>query len=125
MMYDVSHCALLLKTFNCFHLNNEYKYTDFIFIFSALIESLIKVKPDFIIYNAGTDILKGDKLGLLSITPEGIIQRDEMVFKLAQQNNIPLVMLTSGGYRKSTANIIAASLQNLVQKGLVKPSQVE
>ncbi|XP_060838041.1 histone deacetylase 11 isoform X2 [Rhopalosiphum padi] len=92
---------------------------------SALIESLIKVKPDFIIYNAGTDILKGDKLGLLSITPEGIIQRDEMVFKLAQQNNIPLVMLTSGGYRKSTANIIAASLQNLVQQGLVKPSQVE
>jgi len=30
----------------------------------------MKVKPDFIIYNAGTDILKGDKLGLLSITPE-------------------------------------------------------
>ncbi|XP_022173518.1 histone deacetylase 11 isoform X5 [Myzus persicae] len=92
---------------------------------SALNESFLKVKPDFIIYNAGTDILKGDKLGLLSITPEGIIQRDEMVFKLAQQNNIPLVMLTSGGYLKSTANVIAASLQNLVQQGLVKPSQVE
>lgn len=30
----------------------------------------MKVKPDFIVYNAGTDILKGDRLGLLSITPE-------------------------------------------------------
>jgi len=30
----------------------------------------MKVKPDFIVYNAGTDILKGDQLGLLSITPE-------------------------------------------------------
>ncbi|XP_060865740.1 histone deacetylase 11 isoform X5 [Metopolophium dirhodum] len=106
---------------DCFIQDYEYLTT----VESALIESLLKVKPDFIIYNAGTDILKGDKLGLLSITPEGIIQRDEMVFKLAQQNNIPLVMLTSGGYHKSTANIIAASLQNLVQQGLVKPSQVE
>lgn len=41
-----------------------------IYIFSVLTESLIKVKPDFIIYNAGTDILKGDRLGLLSITPQ-------------------------------------------------------
>lgn len=48
-----------------------------------------------------------------------------MVFKLARENNIPLVMLTSGGYQKTTANIIAASLKNLVQQGLVKPSQVE
>jgi histone deacetylase 11 len=48
-----------------------------------------------------------------------------MVFKLARQNNIPLVMLTSGGYQKTTANIIAASLQNLVQQGLVKPSCIK
>lgn len=48
-----------------------------------------------------------------------------MVFKLARQNNIPLVMLTSGGYQKTTANIIAASLENLVQQGLVMPFQVE
>lgn len=41
-----------------------------IYIYSVLTESLIKVKPDFIIYNAGTDILKGDRLGLLSITPQ-------------------------------------------------------
>lgn len=47
-----------------------------------------------------------------------------MVFKLARQNNIPLVMLTSGGYQKTTASIIAASLENLVQQGLVKPFQI-
>jgi len=38
--------------------------------FSALTESFVKVKPDFIVYNAGTDILKGDRLGLLSVTAE-------------------------------------------------------
>jgi len=51
-----------------------YTFQYFIIIFSALIESLLKVKPDLIIYNAGTDILKGDKLGLLSITPEASFQ---------------------------------------------------
>jgi hypothetical protein len=28
-----------------------------------------KVKPDLIVYNAGTDILEGDPLGILAITP--------------------------------------------------------
>ncbi|XP_050434272.1 histone deacetylase 11 isoform X1 [Adelges cooleyi] len=91
---------------------------------SVLTESLLKVKPNFIVYNAGTDVLKGDQLGLLSISPQGIIERDEMVFKVARDNNIPLVMLTSGGYQKTTANIIAASLQNLVKLELIKPVQV-
>ena len=39
--------------------------------------------PDILIYNAGTDILDGDPLGCLSITPEGIIERDEIVFRFA------------------------------------------
>ncbi|XP_050434273.1 histone deacetylase 11 isoform X2 [Adelges cooleyi] len=37
---------------------------------SVLTESLLKVKPNFIVYNAGTDVLKGDQLGLLSISPQ-------------------------------------------------------
>ena len=27
-------------------------------------------KPDMVVYNAGTDVLKGDPLGVLDITPE-------------------------------------------------------
>lgn len=33
-------------------------------------------KPDFVIYNAGTDILEGDPVGKLNITAQGIIKRD-------------------------------------------------
>ncbi|XP_044464634.1 histone deacetylase 2-like isoform X3 [Mangifera indica] len=75
--------------------------------------------PELVIYNAGTDILDGDPLGRLKISPEGIANRDEKVFRFARSRNIPVVMLTSGGYMKSSARVIADSIANLSRKGLI------
>ena len=70
-------------------------------------------KFDFIIYNAGTDIMIGDRLGNLKIRPEDIITRDEMVFNFAKEKDVPIVMVLSGGYQKANAKNIADSIQNL------------
>ena len=51
-----------------------------------------------VIYNAGTDCMIGDPLGRLSITEQGIIMRDELIFKHCLERNIPIVMILSGGY---------------------------
>ncbi|KAI4316533.1 hypothetical protein L6164_024510 [Bauhinia variegata] len=75
--------------------------------------------PELIVYNAGTDILDGDPLGRLKISPEGIALRDEKVFRFAREKNIPIVMLTSGGYMKSSARVIADSIVNLSKKCLI------
>ncbi|KAK3924757.1 Histone deacetylase 11 [Frankliniella fusca] len=75
--------------------------------------------PDIIVYNAGTDILEGDRLGRLSISPKGIIRRDQIVFMKARERRVPIVMLTSGGYLRSTAQIIAESIINLYDLGLI------
>lgn len=75
--------------------------------------------PQYIVYNAGTDILEGDPLGCLNISPKGIIKRDEIVFNAAYQHGIPIIMLTSGGYQRSTAQVIADSITNLHEKKLV------
>eukprot|EP00249_Psilotum_nudum_P002138 c15025_g1_i1 orf=83-1105(+) len=56
----------------------------------------VAFEPQLLIYNAGTDILAGDPLGQMLISPEGVKQRDEIVFQFAQQQKIPIVMLTSG-----------------------------
>ncbi len=56
--------------------------------------------PDLIIYNAGTDILDGDPLGKLHISADGIKLRDETVFKIAKDNQIPILMLTRFGILK-------------------------
>uniref|UniRef100_A0A1B6F569 Histone deacetylase 11 n=1 Tax=Cuerna arida TaxID=1464854 RepID=A0A1B6F569_9HEMI len=82
-------------------------------------QSLATFHPDILVYNAGTDILEGDSLGLMSVSALGIIERDEIVFKRARERNIPIVMLTSGGYLKKTARIIADSILNLHEHGLI------
>mmetsp|Transcript_6210 Transcript_6210/g.4685 ORF Transcript_6210/g.4685 Transcript_6210/m.4685 type:complete len:230 (+) Transcript_6210:306-995(+) len=56
-------------------------------------------QPEFIIYNAGTDCLDGDPLGGLHISEQGIIDRDELLFRVAyQESKIPILMVLSGGY---------------------------
>ncbi|XP_068107970.1 histone deacetylase 11 isoform X2 [Hyperolius riggenbachi] len=81
--------------------------------------ALNEITPDVIVYNAGTDILDGDPLGGLSISPQGIIKRDEIVFSVARSRSIPILMVTSGGYQKRTARIIADSILNLHNLGLI------
>ncbi|XP_008408590.1 histone deacetylase 11 isoform X1 [Poecilia reticulata] len=87
--------------------------------------ALNEVRPDIIVYNAGTDILDGDPLGGLSISPQGIVKRDEIVFRAAKQRGIPILMVTSGGYQKKTARIIADSILNLRQQGLIGAKAME
>jgi len=72
--------------------------------------------PDAIFYNAGTDILEDDPLGQLNVSQKGVITRDEMVFKYATDRKIPLIMLLSGGYQQSNAEVIAKSIKNLQEK---------
>uniref|UniRef100_A0AC35U202 Thioredoxin domain-containing protein n=1 Tax=Rhabditophanes sp. KR3021 TaxID=114890 RepID=A0AC35U202_9BILA len=82
--------------------------------------SLGEFNADIIIFNAGTDTLIGDPLGLMNLTQNGIIQRDEIVFKLAAKAMTPILYLTSGGYTAESANVIADSIFNLYTKGYLK-----
>lgn len=56
---------------------------------------------------------------------QGIINRDKIVFMKARERRIPIVMLTSGGYLKCTAKIIADSILNLAALGLIGPYHVD
>lgn len=78
-----------------------------------------KFDPELVVYNAGTDILDGDPLGRLKVSPDGVAIRDEKVFRFAREKDIPLLMLTSGGYMKSSAQVIADSIANLSKKRLI------
>jgi histone deacetylase 11 len=71
-------------------------------------------KPDFIIYNAGTDILVGDQLGGMKVSAHGVVARDAMVFQEALSRKIPIVMVTSGGYTDASSKVIADSIDNLL-----------
>ena len=75
---------------------------------NTLPKLVIKVKPDFIFYLSGVDILASDKLGKLGCTLEGCMQRDRFVFESCKQANIPVQVSMGGGYSKDIDVILEA-----------------
>ena len=57
-------------------------------------------EPGIIFYQAGVDGLASDALGKLSLTLDGLAQRDHMVFEFAKKLDAPLVIAQGGGYSK-------------------------
>lgn len=62
--------------------------------------------PEFIFYQSGVDVLQTDKLGKLALSLEGCKKRDEVVFLLAKQLNVPIVCTMGGGYSPEIKIII-------------------
>lgn len=77
----------------------------------CLDQILAQFEPDFILYQCGVDVLESDQLGRLSMTIEGIKQRDKMVLNLAQSLKIPITCCMGGGYSKQVSHIVEAHAQ--------------
>ena len=73
-------------------------------------------KPNFVLYNAGTDIKAGDPLGAMNVSERGIVQRDAFVIDTARARNIPTLVVTSGGYTQESAGIIARSYAGIISR---------
>ena len=69
---------------------------------------LREVRPDFIFYQAGVDVLATDKLGKLALTQAGCRQRDEFVLGLCRQHHLPVAVSMGGGYSERLADIVDA-----------------
>jgi acetoin utilization deacetylase AcuC-like enzyme len=69
---------------------------------------LQKIKPDLVFYLSGVDILASDKFGKLNVSMEGCKKRDEIVFQLLKENNIPVVVAMGGGYSPDIRIIVEA-----------------
>lgn len=67
-----------------------------------------RVKPDFIFFIAGVDVLATDKLGRLGLSMDGCKERDQIVMETVKASNTPLVTVMGGGYSKNIKDIIEA-----------------
>ena len=76
---------------------------------SATLRPLVeRLRPDFIFYQAGVDVLATDKLGKLALTPAGCRRRDELVLGLCRARNLPVAVSMGGGYSERLADIVDA-----------------
>ncbi|WNJ18543.1 histone deacetylase [Pontibacter sp. G13] len=67
--------------------------------------------PDMVFYLAGVDILATDKLGKLSISPQGCAERDRFVIQSCRDRDIPMAISLGGGYSPDIWDIVEAHCQ--------------
>lgn len=67
-----------------------------------------KVKPQHIFFLSGVDVLATDKFGKMQLSIDDCKQRDEVVFNLCKQHNIPVTVAMGGGYSPSVKHIVDA-----------------
>ncbi|MGQ9649795.1 MAG: histone deacetylase family protein [Phycisphaerae bacterium] len=75
-----------------------------------------RAKPDIVFLQAGADVLAGDRLARLRLTPEGIIERDRLVFDETVRRKVPIVMVLGGGYSPQAWRIQYRSIRRVIER---------
>ena len=70
------------------------------------LESVFAHQPDIVFYLGGADPFAGDKLGRLSLSIEGLKQRDELVLRGCCDRQIPVVTVMAGGYGEAIEDTV-------------------
>jgi acetoin utilization deacetylase AcuC-like enzyme len=81
---------------------------------NALSLGLSKFEPELICYLAGADPYREDQLGGLSLTIEGLKERDALVFQIAKAEGIPVMVTLAGGYALKLEDTITIHCNTVV-----------
>ena len=73
----------------------------------ALREASDRQRPDLVFYNAGVDPHRDDRLGLLSLSDQGLRAREDMVLGHFARLQVPLVGVVGGGYGEDVHAVVA------------------
>jgi len=82
-------------------LDDEYM----VVLSTSLNKALNEVQPQLVLYNAGVDPFHGDKLGRLSLSWQGLQERDLFVIKTCVERDLPVACVVGGGYSKDSKEV--------------------
>ncbi len=80
----------------------------------TLINCMKECDPEIVIFDAGVDIHKDDKLGNLNISSEGLLKRDKLILSFFKKHSIPVATVIGGGY--SDDNLELAKRHSIIFK---------
>lgn len=72
----------------------------------AALKVAMSFAPQIAFYLAGADPYREDQLGGLSLTMEGLKQRDRLMFETALAQNVPVAVTLAGGYARNTDDTV-------------------
>jgi histone deacetylase 11 len=82
----------------------------------SLPEALDDVRPDLVVYNAGSDPYMGDPLAWYRLTAGDLAERDLLVVSTMRERDIPVAMVLSGGYSAESWTIHADAIEGLLAR---------
>jgi acetoin utilization deacetylase AcuC-like enzyme len=80
----------------------------------AVQKALDEFQPDILFYVGGADPYCEDQLGGLSLTKEGLKQRDRQVFEEARRRRIPVATTLAGGYARRIEDTILIHINTIL-----------
>lgn len=92
---------------------------------NAMSAGLRQFSPDLICYVAGADPYFDDQLGGLSLTIDGLKQRDLLVFEIAKARGIPVMVTLAGGYARKVEDTVTIHANTIIAaKEVFSPAAV-
>ncbi len=74
----------------------------------ALVSLNERIRPEFVFFQSGVDILMTDKMGKLRLSIEDCRQRDIQIFEFCKRNRLPVQVSMGGGYSDQIKDIVNA-----------------
>jgi acetoin utilization deacetylase AcuC-like enzyme len=87
---------------------------EYLKILEDTLPTLLEQQPDLVFFQAGVDVLETDKLGKLSLTKDGCLQRDRIVLRSCTRYGVPVATCMGGGYSARMADIVDAHCNTFV-----------
>jgi len=80
----------------------------------TLSKALDDVRPDLVVYNAGSDPFIDDPLAYFRLTRNELAERDLLVVTRVRERSIPIAMVLSGGYSVDSWLIHTDAIENIL-----------
>jgi acetoin utilization deacetylase AcuC-like enzyme len=72
----------------------------------AALPRVMAFAPELLVYVAGADPFVGDRLGGLSLSKDGLAERDRLVVDTARTTGTPIAVVLAGGYAVDVADTV-------------------
>ncbi len=82
----------------------------------ALLPALDAVRPDLVVYNAGSDPFEGDPLARYRLSASELADRDLLVMDMVRERAIPVAMVLSGGYSSESWKIHTDAIEGILTR---------
>lgn len=80
----------------------------------GLARTFSSITPDLVIYLAGADPYRDDRLGRLGLSKAGLAERDAQVLESCASRGIPVAIAMAGGYARNIEDTVAIHLETVL-----------